>query len=380
MTDTKVVHITTVHHPLDPRITLKECRSLAETGYDVTLIAKEAENVPETIHGVKYDPFKQTGKRFVSMFVSPFKVYKKAKEYQADVYHIHDPELLPVGYFLKKQGNVVIYDVHEDYETGIVTRDYFNQPVRKLLSKIFKAVETVTSKKMNVILAEKYYQEKYPQGVCVLNYPILENQPYTEVERDFNNASALLYTGNVTEDRGALQHALFPAIDNSISVTLIGRCPKDLYLAMKNVAGAAAERLQVIGVNEYIAKDDIDEMYARDGWLAGVAMFPDSPHYERKELTKFFEYMLAGLPVVCTNMPEWKAFIDRHDCGLTAEPDNPDDLRQVLETLRNNPERAKEMGINGRNAVKKELHWGIQEQLLLDSYARFIKKEKGEPS
>lgn len=46
-------------------------------------------------------------------------VYEKARALDADLYHFHDPELLPYGLKLKKQGKKVIYDSHEFYSYQI---------------------------------------------------------------------------------------------------------------------------------------------------------------------------------------------------------------------------------------------------------------------
>lgn len=122
----KVVHISTVHHFQDPRIMLKECQSLAAAGYDVTLLIQLDKQIPFTENGVKVRPLRKYKRRFLSMLLSPLEAYRKAKKMRADFYHFHDPELLPVGWMLRTKSNTVIYDVHEDYETGIKTRQYFN--------------------------------------------------------------------------------------------------------------------------------------------------------------------------------------------------------------------------------------------------------------
>src|SRR5699024_10901169 len=115
----RVVHITTVHHPYDPRIFHKECLSLHNHGYDVTLIAQvdSSAEIPE--QPIKHMPVKKYKNRLSRMIFGPLNVFKKAKKLQADVYHFHDPELLPMGWLLKKKNNVVIYDIHEDYVTSI---------------------------------------------------------------------------------------------------------------------------------------------------------------------------------------------------------------------------------------------------------------------
>ena len=57
-------------------------------------------------------------------------------------------------------------------------------------------------------------------------------------------------------------------------------------------------------------------------WTAGLALFPDTPHYREKELTKFFEYMAAGLPIICSDFPVWRELVERHRLGLCVDPED----------------------------------------------------------
>src|SRR5699024_12614366 len=61
----KVVHITTVHHPYDPRIYYKQCMSLAENGYEVTLIAQDTRDKTEVnnINHIRLKKYKSRWKR-----------------------------------------------------------------------------------------------------------------------------------------------------------------------------------------------------------------------------------------------------------------------------------------------------------------------------
>lgn len=54
----KIVHMTTVHHPFDPRIYHKECLSIQEAGYDVTLLAQKDPNTGELSEEITHIPLK----------------------------------------------------------------------------------------------------------------------------------------------------------------------------------------------------------------------------------------------------------------------------------------------------------------------------------
>jgi len=100
----KIAHLTSVHARYDIRIFHKECVSLAKAGYDVTLVVADGKGDEEkngvTIVGVGQKP----KSRIKRMILTVTKVYKAAKRKDADVYHFHDPELLPVGWLLQRKG------------------------------------------------------------------------------------------------------------------------------------------------------------------------------------------------------------------------------------------------------------------------------------
>ena len=95
----KICHMTSVHTPFDTRIFHKECKTLVRTGYDVHLITRhERDDIVDgiTIHAVPW--YTSMLRRITS---ATYAVYKKAIEDEYDVYHFHDPELIPFGLLLK---------------------------------------------------------------------------------------------------------------------------------------------------------------------------------------------------------------------------------------------------------------------------------------
>ena len=369
----RVVHITTVHHPYDPRIFYKQCMSLKKAKYDVYLIAQKAEHEQNDI---KHIPLQSYTSRWKRMILGTMSAYKKAKRLNADIYVFHDPELMLVGALLKKRHNIVIYDIHEDYVTSILQKNYIPRIFRTWIAKIYKLIEKILTRNMELCLAEKYYKDLYGRGTCILNYPLInENLLQNKQSENKMRENKVLYTGNVTVDRGALIHAKIPKIDPNVSVQFIGKCPRSLADKIYEVAGNQKDQIHLRGIDQFIVKDEIEAMYHQHHWLAGIALFPPTEHYMKKELTKFFEYMNAGLPIICSNFPVWKKFIETYKCGIAVDPYNEEEIKNALNTLRNNPQLANEMGKNGRKAVQKELNWLSEERKLLDWYEQLLERK-----
>ncbi|MCR6094930.1 glycosyltransferase [Salipaludibacillus agaradhaerens] len=378
MKNKKVVHMTTVHHPLDPRIFYKECLSLKNAGYNVTLIAPASSNLTGE-EEIEIKTIKYRSNRLHRLIGGSIEMYKMAKGIKASVYHFHDPELIPIAWMLKKKGNIVIYDIHEDYQTGIVQRDYLILPIRKVLAKVYKIVEKIFTKKMELCLAEKYYKDMYPRGICILNYPLINKTLLRQERKGENIGKELLYTGNMTTDRGAIIHTELLNVDPEVYVYCYGKCSGSLAAEMNRQAGDNKDRLYINGVNRYLPKKEIDKAYVSKGWLAGLALFPPTEHYMKKELTKFFEYMTAGIPILCSDFPKWKKFVNKYQCGLTVDPNNSKEINEALDYLKAHPEEVIAMGERGRKAVADNLNWEREEEKLVSWYAKLLRgKNEGE--
>src|SRR5699024_12419964 len=141
---------------------------------------------------VKHINLQKHTNRLKRILFSPFELYKKAKKEKADIYVFHDPELLFVGSLLKKQDNIVVYDIHEDYVTSILQKQYLHPFILQLSAKIYRFMEKLTTRKMALSLAETYYQDIYPNAKCILNYPII---PEVDLQVDESKVKkdALLY-------------------------------------------------------------------------------------------------------------------------------------------------------------------------------------------
>ena len=149
----RVCHVTSVHPRYDVRIFLKECVSLAKAGYEVTLLC--ADNLPAeirdgvTIKSVDYFP----SGRIKRILGAKKAMLKGALEIDADIYHLHDPELLPVALSLKNRGKIVIFDSHEDYPLNIFHKEWIPKLLRNFISWLYSIIENRTFKKVDAVIS-----------------------------------------------------------------------------------------------------------------------------------------------------------------------------------------------------------------------------------
>src|SRR5665648_1215595 len=134
----KVCHVTSAHPRYDVRIFHKECKSLANNGFDVTLLVND-NLTNEFINGVKIVSTQLKPKnRYDRMVKSKKNIKKQMLELDADIYHFHDPELLPEAGWIKYKGKKVIFDFHEDVSQQILFKKWIPQQIRHIVSLVYK--------------------------------------------------------------------------------------------------------------------------------------------------------------------------------------------------------------------------------------------------
>ena len=104
------------------RVFHREATSLARAGYEVILVAANAR--AETVQGVRIIPLPEKRTLFQRYVCNNVCCLWQGLRIRADVYHFHDPELIPVGMLLRLLGKRVIYDAHEDYVASLASHRF----------------------------------------------------------------------------------------------------------------------------------------------------------------------------------------------------------------------------------------------------------------
>lgn len=363
-----IVHISSVHNANDPRIRLKELREIVNYGHTATLVTgdKNAKNSNSEDSVNLIHVFPGNSNRLLRLFITSPLAILKAFCIDADIYHFHDPELLPWIIFLKLKSVPIVYDIHEDYVTSIRQKKYLPKPLKYFLSSLFIFCEYVFGYFCEKIIAEKYYSKRHPDSIQILNYP---SKNLSECEIVFcPKSNQVIYTGSITEDRGAIKIAKFFGSQSKWRVRLIGKCTLKVFSAIQSNIEGYFNSIDIPYIDKYVPFSKIEFNYKNGKWLAGLALFPDSLHYRNKELTKFFEYMAVGLPIIASNFPVWVDLIEKSGVGLCVDPDNPQEIVAALNWLSENPEEAKLMALNGQNMVRTLYNWESEGLRLINFY------------
>ena len=365
----KIAHVSSAHPSMDQRVRLKEIDGLANVGMKVIFVtgdltAKSSNN--SNLKVIRVKPGKQS--RYLRMFLTAPLAAFIAFRQEADIYHFHDPELIPWMYLIAVlTSKPVVYDVHEDYYSSIMQKRWIPNVLRSKAAFLFERFESIVSSKFSIVIAEKYYNQRFPKSVEVLNYPVVrfhyEKPVYSPKKIE------LLYTGNITEDRGALLMAELVRDNKDITVTCVGFCLSTLYKRMMDVAGENSCNLQVVGVDQFVTHDRIVEFYRSGKWVAGLALFPDSMHYREKHLTKFFEYMSYGIPIIASDFPVWRDLIEKQGVGICVNSLDSIAASKAARELYLNSLLAKKIGETGIELAHSKYTWQSQFDNLLALYS-----------
>ncbi|WP_017726175.1 glycosyltransferase family 4 protein [Halalkalibacterium ligniniphilum] len=360
----KICHLTSAHPYKDTRIFLKECRSLSKSGYAVHLIAPSAPN--EKINGIDvHGVEKEAGGRFKRMTKTVNDVYKKAVDINAEIYHFHDPELIPVGLKLKRAGKKVIYDVHEDVPRQILSKHWIRKGIRRSISWSFEQYENHAAKKFDgVVTATPFINERFSKLGChavnVNNYPLID-ELQLKVKSWEKKQHAVCYVGGIGKIRGI--HEMVEAIKKVDGKLLLAGAFANKEDEHKAIRKEGWEKVDFLG---YLDREGIREVFQQS--VAGLVVLHPTANYIDALPVKMFEYMAAGIPVIASNFPLWNEIIEENQCGICVDPLEPKKIANAIQFFIKNPVEAKRMGQNGRLAIKEKYNWETENMKLLQLY------------
>ncbi len=361
-----IAHLTSVHSTFDVRIFQKECRTLAQAGYDVILIAPHER--AELVEGVRIHPVSKSASRWERMTKTAWEVFRAAMTSRTSVCHFHDPELLPFGVLLKMAGKRVIYDVHEHVSSDILSKHWIDRRLRRPIAFMVGLMEQMAARTFDaVVVATPAIASHFPSRhrVLVQNFP-LTGELVTGGAIPFGQRKPnVLYVGSITEMKGARE-----------MVAAMGKLPKRLTSRLVLLGDIEPEGLK----HELTTSPEwwhIDALgfqprnavarFAGDSRV-GLVLFHPLPNYSDSQPNKLYEYMSAGLPVIASNFPAWKSMIDKEGCGLVVNPLDSDEIAGAITWMLEHPKEAEAMGRRGQLAVNSTYNWQTQADGLLELY------------
>ena len=370
----QICHVTSVHSAKDDRIFYRECISLVNAGYTVFEIAP---NVPDEVcNGIHICGVQVPKNKWKRSFWGQKAVYYKCVEVDADVYHFHDPELMPVGVKLKKNKNkCVIFDSHEDVPAQILTKEWIPAFLRKPVSKLYAFYEKQCLSCYDALVS---VTPSITVRLCALNknvyqltnYPLLDRSVAAD-KRAWGNS--ICFAGGIAEQW--LHQNIIKAIEDcrNVNYRLAGLGGAAYLEYLKTLNGW--QNVEFVGK---ISFDAVPQFLIQSTAAMVLNDYVPNVGYKLGSLgnNKLFEAMQMGIPVICTDFILWKEIIDEWKCGIYVNPHDIKAIRETINYLIENKDIAKQMGDNGRRAVMEKYNWNTQEKILLEMYKKLEEKCK----
>lgn len=365
----KVCHLTSVHPPLDTQIFYKECKTLAEAGYEVVLVAPASKD--EVVDGVRIKAVPMPNGRLARMSRTVWQVYRAALREDARLYHFHDPELIPIGVLLRLAGKRVIYDVHEDVPLDISNKHWIPRKLRAPVAWSARIVERVAAGILSgIVAATPSIARNFPRRKTTLvqNFALPEELTHVDGGQPYRERPPLLaYVGVITPPRGIYElcqaMALIPEQVDA-QLVLAGKFLSDeLEAEVRLMPGWS--RMEFAG---WLPRAGVIDLLSKA--RVGLVTFLPAPNHMNSQPNKLFEYMSAGLPVIASDLPLWRELLASVGCGLLVDPMSPPAIAEAMQWLLEHPEEAEAMGKRGQEAVRTRYNWNIEARKLRKLYEK----------
>lgn len=364
-----IVSLSSAHTRYDTRIFYKMCISTANQGFEVVLIVADGKG-DELKNNISILDVGASNSRFDRICNAPKRLFAKAEALKADLYHLHDPELISTGLKLKRMGYRVIFDSHEDVPRQILSKSYLNKPMLWFVAKTFAAYERWACAKLDgVIAATPSIRDKFlainPMTKDINNFPLLD-----ELEQRVSWAdkrAEVCYVGGISKIRGIRELcAAMEKVKTNVRLNLAGQF-SEAALEQSIQAMVGWHRVNPMG---FLNRTGVQKVLGCS--MAGLVTFHPLPNHLNAQPNKMFEYMSAGIPVIASDFPLWRKIISESDCGLLVNPLDAGAIAKAIDYVIKNPKEAERMGRNGRKAVETHYNWNQEEKKFMQFYKKIL--------
>lgn len=385
------------HNLYDDRIYWKMAVPLVERGYEVYyFLIQDINEKGITKEGVRYEILKVktfSDNKYLNFILKNLnlnnnykKLYSKAGEIEADIYHFHDLWINKIGKKLKKlkQKPIVFYDVREPYAEDYIS--YTNQKgfLKKgieLFSFIVDRWEKKMAKQYDLIISNEdivrdSFRSRIGSHKAVTlynftdNYKLFKDKPISKKQYDF------IYSGSITKLRGAFKilEAVKLVVKDllNVKVVFVGRySPVSLKSEMQGFI--ESNKLDKnVELHSFVNYSEISKYYNKSK-VGFITPLPE-PSFKIKMFIKIFDYMAFGIPIIGSNFGHIKEYVKMENCGVLVNPESSIEISKAMIKLLTDVETYNLYSKNGRSATLEKYKWDFELEKLISFYEKSLKK------
>lgn len=287
-----------------------------------------------------------------------------------DVVHAHDVNVLPTAWLAARlTGAKLVYDAHE-ISSG---REGYRK-IRCLVAWIEKkimprAAGTITTTDARAKFFARAYSMERP--VVLQNRPrLVAVEGNDRIRREFGLAEQypiVVYQGGQQPGRGLEGLVEAAARVEAANFVFIGGG------SIHENLRALVEKRKLGGRVFFIPTVPLEELPAYTA-SADIGVQPIENtclNHFTTDSNKLFEYVIAGLPVVASALPEISRVVKRYDLGILTAPGDVEEIAAALNTLVENSGLRRYYAAHARGAAAT-LNWEAQEEALVGLYQRVL--------
>lgn len=309
--------------------------------------------------------------------IANFQIGVQALKQKAAIYHAHEIGALPVGYLLKRiRGAKLVYDAHELYTETSSLRE-----ASRWFRWIFEQVERYILRRVDAVItaSEMRGQEMVARYKCerplvVRNCPSLiqgvevKGDPLRKVLGLDKNQKIVLYQGLYSAYRGLEQ-----LVEGA-------RFIQDGVVVFRGWGGLEGELKRLtnsLGLNNkvfFLEPSAATELVraAAEADIGVVPYLPVNLNNKYSTPNKLFEYMMAGLAIAASDLPEIGRIIEETGSGVLFDPYDPKSIGSAINRLISDEELLRSAQSNARRAAKEKYNWEKESQKLLNLYETLL--------
>lgn len=376
----KICMLTNTHNPLDHRVFYKESLSLKKIGYDVFVIAVDfSESKKYVEKEIKITQIKRVKNKVLKRMLSLPYLYIEAKKIDCDIYHCHDLDAAVLGLFFKfVHRKKLVFDIHE-YNAEIITEgSTIPKMLKPFVKKIIKKIDSYIAAKSDFIITVddnlcNIYKKYNKNCVSIKNFINFESIKKDQDSKNKKRPDNIVYIGGLSEKRG-----IFKVIESAKKLKEKGIRNKIFFVggfsneSEKNKTLELIEKYNLQDMIKFVGKVPYEQVpkYLNQSMIGLLILQPSERYIKGSYPVKLFEYMYYGLPVVASNFEGIKEIIQKERCGILINPQDTDEIAKAIINLLEKPEKTKQMGQKGKQAVIERYNWSNESKKLEKVYEK----------
>jgi len=376
----KVCHFSSVHNIADTRVFYRESVSLA-LHFQITLIA--IGNFSGNKNGVNIIGIEKPINHLQRAFKTIFKVFALAIKQDADIYHIHDAEMLPFGLILAVLGKKVIYDIHENTKQDILLKPWIPVKRKVFFANLYDQLLKFSSNFIHyipVVANDDFlpiFHVKDNQFTVIQNFAdTAQMNNYKVLDRSILQGNHIFYIGMIKD----MYYDINQLID---ALLILKNSGKIYYLHCVGYFGSRTDKGFESNPNYDAVKNqihfygflDIDTAYKISMQCKiGICLKNQPESMLVSHERKFFEYISIALPSVFCNSKIYTEVVKKYPIGIAVNLNNANEIAEAIEKLFTNKEFYNNCINACEKAANEEFNWQSQSLKLENLYKKITKE------